>query len=267
MVKMKYILFAWALLMFSSCDLERELKMQDSEESAGYFLECYFRPGDLYNLTATRLSPASKPQLLDYSLVFQVYVQGDERVKLYNSFFKHPDRDFLYNYGSQVQAVRPREGLLKLEAIAPSGEIISGETIVPEQVQIDTAWVENGTIGYVFDLSGDMRQDYYIVCIMMKRQGELLKRLLNYYDYSKREVVVPIQHEVEIPISGENVDEFIIEIKRVTKENYNYQLALREIGNSNADNLTTPVMLKGNLKNALGIFTCYTEDHDVVMIK
>lgn len=258
---MRYVYIIWILFLLSACKLGRELDIQPSDESAGYFLECYFRPGDLYNLTATRLAPISEPQLLDYSLEFQIHVIGDERIKLYNSLFSHPEKDLIYNYGSQIAAERPRSGILKLEAITPTGEVVSGETIVPEQVEIYSACFDGNLLSYRLDLVGDPVQDFYITIVtVVGKEGSVLKRNLNYYDYSvyREEKEVSIQADMPNTILSD-IDRIVINVKRVSKENYNYQLALREIMSANSDNLTMPVMLQGNLTNALGIFTCYTE--------
>ena len=258
---MRYVYVIWMFFLFSACELGRELDIQSSDESAGYFLECYFRPGDLYNLTATKLAPISEPQLLDYSLEFQVHVIGDEKIKLYHSLFSHPDKDLIYNYGSQKVAERPRNGIIKLEAVTPTGEVITGETIVPEQITIHSASVEANRLCYDFELVGDKGQDYYIATVMAKGGNEnILIRYLNYYDYKVSNIdgMARIQVDLQNSVMSE-VNKIIINLKRVSKENYEYQLALREIMNSNSDNLTMPVMLQGNLTSALGIFTCYTE--------
>ena len=258
---MRYFYVIWMLFLFSACELGRELDMQPSDESAGYFLECYFRPGDLYNLTATRLAPISEPQLLDYSLEFQIYVIGDERIKLYHSLFSHSGKELIYNYGSQEVAGRSRSGVLKLEATTPTGEIVSGETIVPEQVSIHSVLLKDNHLYYSYELVGDKVQDSYIATVIVAdKNGVMLKRYLNYYDYNIDEVekTVSVQLDIQESVTPD-IDKITINLKRVSKENYKYQLALREIMNANSDNLTMPVMLQGNLANALGIFTCYTE--------
>ncbi|MCD7936692.1 MAG: DUF4249 domain-containing protein [Tannerellaceae bacterium] len=256
---MKNIVALLGLIVLLGCELGGPMDIQDMGDSGGYFLECYCVPGDRYNLTATYLAPIAEPQVLDYSLEFDIYIQGDEKINMAHSFFVHPEKNFVYNYASPRIVEIPERGFLELYAISPTGETIYGRTEVPDQIVIEEVWMETDQLYYSFVLSEQSTFDYYVTSVFFISEGKVQKRRQEFNDFSQYSGNKRITLSVDVYTEAENLDEIRVELKRMTKDNYTYQLAIKELTNANDDSLTSPVMLPGNLTNALGIFTCYTE--------
>jgi len=229
-------------------------------EGGGYFLECYCVPGDRFNLTATLLSPIAEPQLLDYSLEFDMYIQSDEQIKMYQSLYVHPDKNFVYNYASPQVVESPQRGYLELYAVSPAGDDIYARTEFPDQVRIHEVRIEEDELFYTFERSEHAFFDYYIVSAFFMREGEKVQSLVRFHDLSQQPEAGKVTFSLEISEKLKGYERVRVELKRVTQENYRYQLAIKELINVNDDNLTAPAMLPGNITNALGIFTAYTED-------
>ncbi|MCD8080030.1 MAG: DUF4249 domain-containing protein [Bacteroides sp.] len=88
-----------------------------------------------------------------------------------------------------------------------------------------------------------------------------MKKATRFHDLSQAALTAEKNtFSVEIPEPVEDWKEIRMHLKRVTRENYIYQLAVKELANVNDDNLTSPILLPGNITNSLGIFTGYTED-------
>lgn len=58
-----------------------------------------------------------------------------------------------------------------------------------------------------------------------------------------------------------------VELKRLTREGYLYQLSVKEAQAANRDPLIPPTPLHGNIRGALGIFTSYTCDRRVLRLR
>lgn len=248
-------------MTFMGCELGGRLDIQDMGDSGGYFLECYCIPGDRFHLTATLLSPISEPQLLDYSLEFDIYIQGDEQIKLYQSLYIHPDKSFIYNYASPQVVAPPACGYFELFVTGPGGEEIYARTAFPDQVYLDTVRIDKKQVSYTFAGSEHTAFNYYIASVFFFGEDEQMKKATRFHDLSQAALTAEKNtFSVEIPEPVEDWKELRVHLKRVTRENYIYQLAVKELANVNDDNLTSPILLPGNITNSLGIFTGYTED-------
>lgn len=254
---MKWIIFVCFGVLLTACKLGEDLEVQDMGDSPGYFVECYCRPGEMYELTATYIAPIAKDQVLDYSLEFDVYVVAEERIKLFQSLFSKPDSKFIYNYATNRRLSRELTDTIFLEIVSPGGEKISGWTEIPDEVKIDTVMISGSSISTSFYTSSDVRQNYFILTTQIMIGGKVKDRSVYYLGNYTGEQMIEKKQKIEIL---QEADRVVVNLKRVTETCYKYQLSLHQSGSSNQDNITSPVPLMGNLAGAMGIFTCYTED-------
>lgn len=251
----KILLIAYTSICLLSCGLDQELDMQDMGHSPGYFVECYCVPGEMFNLTATRIAPINEDQYLDYSIEFNVHITTDERFKLYHSLFHEPGTKFIYNYASNRKLTHDASDSVLLEITAPDSTRITASTAIPENVAIDTAGFSGNNFYINFTSSPDPAQNYYILRADFMRKGEIIYQNLSFHEglTGKETVTHAFSLENITP-----VDSVVTELKRMTRDGYRYQLSLKDAIDANKDNITSPTPLAGNITGALGIFTCYT---------
>lgn len=244
-------------LSVTSCELGKELDIQDMGKSPGYFVECYCEPDEMLNLTATRLAPIAEDQLLDYSLEFQTYIVAGERFKLYHSLFMKPGTQFIYNYASDHRLTREDADMLYLDMCAPDGTKISGQTTIPDNVRLDSASIIGDQVYTCFTTSLDISRNYFILMIQAFEEGKARKRDIYFMQDLNAGVKVENRHSF---LTSETMDSVVITLKRLTREGFRYQLSIKDAEDANRDNLVTPAPLAGNLNGAIGIFTCFTKD-------
>lgn len=253
----KLIIMIVGGLMFVSCELGQELDIQDMGESSGYFIECYCEPGEMFNLTATRLAPIAEDQLLDYSLKFETYIIAGERFKLYHSLFMKPDSRFIYNYASNRRLSREDADTLYLDMLAPDGTFISGETGIPEDIRFDSVRITGEQIYTCFTTSSDVSCNYFILQIQAfegkKPEGRKVYYMQDLSAGSK------VESRQDFTLS-EKTDSVVVTLKRFTKEGFQYQLSVKDAEDANKGSLVAPAPLVGNLEGAIGVFTCFTKD-------
>ncbi|MBU2915947.1 DUF4249 family protein [Reichenbachiella agariperforans] len=254
----------WVVLVFMcwACDFNRELETPYIEPHDQYFVECYMRPDELYNLTATEVSPIFEEYILDYSLDFDVYIIDQDTVELRQSLFVEPETGYIYNYGSGRRLPENIAGVSML-VISPTRDTIRAYSRVPEQILLDTAFLIHNQVNISFYTSEDSEDNYYIYYLnydVLNHSGAQIKKsevaYLDFHDYSERVLK-------QSSLSGDSLDyadEVQVTLMRVTRENFLYQRSLQDAKNASKDNVTYPAPLEGNIENGVGIFTCYTED-------
>lgn len=246
-----------ACYLLVSCKLGEELDMQDMGEAPGYFVECYCEPGEMFNLTATRLAPIVQDQLLDYSLEFETHITADERFKLYHSLFIKPETQFVYNYASNRRLSRENTNILYLEMLAPDGTAISGQTAIPDDIRFDSVSISGNQVYTRFTTPADISQNYFILQIRPFEGNKMAHRIIHYMQKldANRQIINQEMFEM-----SDKTDSVVITLKRFTEEGFQYQLSIKYAEDANRDNLVSPAPLTGNLKGAIGVFTCFTEE-------
>ena len=246
----------------SSCELDQQLDAQDMGDSPGYFIECYCVPGEMFNLTATRIAPINQDQYLDYSIEFDIHITTTERFKLYHSLFHEPGTKFIYNYASNQRLDRNNTDSIQLEVTAPDGSRILASTTIPEPIKIDTTLFSGNTFKISFTTSPDPLQNFYILRAGFMKNGELKYQNISYHDNISGQETLTHSFSLKDVLPADSV---LIDLKRMTQAGYRYQLSLREASDANTDNITSPTPLTGNISGALGIFTCYSTDRRTVI--
>ncbi len=247
-------------VVWSGCD--ESLSTTSPSQSPGSFVECYMRPGELYNLTATQIQPIFEDYILDYSYDFKVYITDVSTHQLTKSLFVEPGTGYIYNYGSPARLDAAFE-LVSLLVITPSRDTLRAQTTIPEQVSFESFTYLDNKISAAFYTSDQTNQNYYIVIVNYdttdEEQNIVLKFDIKYLELG--DSAQPELHEVtfenDLYANSQNLK---LTLMRVTEENYNYQISLEDAKSSGSDNITFPSPLAGNIQNGIGIFTAYTED-------
>lgn len=254
------LLWIFMLLILFSC--EEGLDIESPNANPGYFVECYMRPGELYNLTATQIQPIFEDYILDYSYDFDAYVIDEDTNRMYQSLFVEPETGFIYNFGSP-ERLYPELEEVKMLVISPNQDTLTASTTIPEQVSLESAIYSDNMISLSFYSSTSVNQNFYIAIVnyteLDKEEKEIMAFDIKYLEFADTEsqVLQKIEFENSLYSSSEDLK---LTLMRVTEENYNYQISLEDAKSAGTDNITFPAPLAGNIENGIGIFTAYTED-------
>ncbi len=242
-----------------SCQPENTLDINEISDPPEYFVECFCKPGDLYQLTATRVTRMSDDFIWDLSIPFKTYITDSTSHKLSQGLFYDAYSHFVYNYSSPLKVPVDFNDSLYLKIISPSGDTISGKTHVVSQIKISNYNLKNNNIELSFNIDPSADKRHYVINIENWQQGEIInseKLFSNFSTSYKESETVNITNSTNI----HELDSIRIKVFHVTGENYDYQISLNDAIKSNENNITQPSPLKGNLNGSLGIFTYYTED-------
>lgn len=255
--------YIWSLILICiSCMPEENLPIQDMGKTPGYFVECFCKPGEIFALSAMNIVPVSEELKMDFSSNMDITIRANQKISLSYSLFTLPGSSFVYNYGSNERMKKDADTLY-LDITTGNNEKITGQTPIPEDVSIDSYSLGDNKITIRFYSSRNSSQNYYIITASLSDNNSVFEQKAFFGDYS--------QHKggrlIEKSIKTDNLQEadwINLNLKRITKANYDYQISLSGANSANQSSITTPVPLKGNLKGAIGIFTCYTEDNRII---
>lgn len=257
MTKM-YLVAIGLFLLISACVDDQELDFSSLKGDPGYFVECYLKPGDVYKLSATKIQPIYEDYILDYSLEFLVSV---DTICLVQGLYKEASSGYIFNYGHAFRFTPLLQKTVSLLVISPDNDTITSTSTIPDDVTIEGVQLMDKKLSFSFNTSSDGRHNYYITSIATHLQDTTETESL-FLDYGHINAVQTEEFEYEL--KTDDYDQVEIHLKRVTRENFDYQISLWNANKANNDNLTFPSPLEGNLRNAMGIFTCYTEDSKVL---
>lgn len=254
---MKHLIFLFILLsaFLFSCIENKELSFNGLHTEPGYFVECYLIPGEDYRLSATKLQPLHEDYILDYSLEFDVKI---DTLSLKQGLFKQNGTYYLYNYGHPYRFIPRNQTLAKLHVITPDNDTITASTTIPEQVHICNALLQNNEVKFDFVLSAESWHNFYMININAQHTDTLIRKN-RFLDYSDKNFEDTVSFKYDVVPNG-NLEKLKVVLRRMTQANYEYQISMQNAKDANRDNLVLPSPLAGNLKNATGIFTCFTCD-------
>ncbi|MEG1736707.1 MAG: DUF4249 family protein [Odoribacter sp.] len=253
------LLFFIVVLFFSSCMPEENLPIRDVGEAPEYFIECYCKAGAIFSLSATTVLPVSKDLKVDFSKKMDVTIFAGKDIELLHSLYTLPGSDFIYNYGSKECFDSAGLDSLSLFIMTADGKRISSSTFIPSPVSIHDCRLENKEVCVSFYTSELPEENYYIYVVEAMSRDIIVSQEVCYLDDSDVSSSRLIEKRLILP-NIQQADQVVVNLKRITKANYEYQISLSVANSANQSSITTPVPLKGNLSGALGIFTCYTED-------
>ncbi|MCW3805607.1 DUF4249 family protein [Plebeiibacterium marinum] len=254
---MKKILYLIICLMIVGygCIEEQILPYNNLKMDAGYFVECYLEPNNLYKLTATKLQPLNEDYILDYSHSFDAFI---DNIELYHSLYSDTESGYIYNYGSYLRFV-PKKDKVYLTLISEDQDTIKGETTVPEDIKINNFKSSDGGVQFDFLLSPNKLHNFFMVSID-SYDSDSVYRIVKLLDYSGEEELDTIFFDYSFKDDKGRTEYLDVVLRRLTQDNFKYQQSIENAKDANNDNLILPSPLAGNLKNAIGIFTCYTSD-------
>ena len=254
---MKRIIYIYILIfaLLYSCVENRELSFNGLHTEPGYFVECYLIPGEAYRLSATKLQPLYEDYILDYSLEFDVKI---DTLNLKHGLFKQNDTYYHYNYGHPSHFRPKRAALTHLHVCTPDNDTITASTTIPEQVHLFNTQFQNNEIKFDFILSAESWHNYYMININAQHIDTLVRKN-RFLDYSDIDFEDTVSFKYNFIANGD-LKKLKVVLRRVTRANYDYQISMQNAKDANRDNLVLPSPLAGNLKNATGIFTCFTCD-------
>lgn len=124
----KRLTILWAALLAAGCHKGYDLDLRRMGADAGYFVECYCVPDELFCLTATRIAPIDQDQYLDYSLEFETWITAGEEFRLLHSLYH--DGSYIYNYASSRRFDPAAADSVRLRMTAPDGTLIAASTAI-----------------------------------------------------------------------------------------------------------------------------------------
>ncbi|SMO52253.1 protein of unknown function [Saccharicrinis carchari] len=254
---MKRIIYLSILLaiLLPACVENRELSFNGLHTEPGYFIECYLIPGDIYRLSATKLQPLYEDYILDYSLELKVKI---DTLLLEHGLYKQEHTQYLYNYTHPYHFMPAQNALIELMLITLENDTVLASTTVPAKVNILNPRKDNNEISFDFTLSPQSIHNYYMLNISLQ-QADTVYRKNRFLDYGHLNTKDTVTFSYDISHYGDS-EKISVVLRRITKANYDYQISLQNAKDANRDNLVLPSPLAGNLKNATGIFTCFTCD-------
>lgn len=261
LIRRFYLLFSSILLV--SCMPEEDLPLRNVGEAPEYFIECYCKPGKTFSLSATTVLPVSENLEIDFSAEMNVIIRARQDIKLYHTLFTLPGSEFIYNYGTTERFESIGLDSLYLFITTDKGKIIQGVTAIPSPVYIYDYSFQDNKATIHFYASAHPSENYYIYSAEIIRNDSVFHKEMCYLNYESFSSENLLEKTLSLP-ETEPTDQIILSLKRLTRENYDYQISLNAANTANQSSITTPVPLQGNLQGALGIFTCYTE-HNITL--
>lgn len=258
---MKNRLYIFLLtILAAACMPEEDLPIRNVGEVPEYFIECYCTPGLPFALAATNIIPVAGELKIDYLRPVSVTVHAGRDLKLEYRIFSLPGSGFIYNYGSDEYLDPSGLDSLFLTVCTEDGLRITGATAIPAPVRIYDYTLKDNEANIRFYPSSRPGENYYIYSVEIFNRDTLTEQAVSYMDYSDLPASAGLQNKSLMIPGLQKSDKIILTLKRITKANYDYQISLNAANTANQSSITTPVPLKGNLRHALGIFTCFTSD-------
>ena len=228
----KRLTILWAALLAAGCHKGYDLDLRRMGADAGYFVECYCVPDELFCLTATRIAPIDQDQYLDYSLEFETWITAGEEFRLLHSLYH--DGSYIYNYASSRRFDPAAADSVRLRMTAPDGTLIAASTAIPPQAELDDVRIEAGRLTAAYrpeanEAEGRSPERCFILSVTGWGDGGRVlsdDRLFREYTESG-----PVSQHYDIPSEarlGAPLDSVAVELKRLTREGYLYQLSVKE---------------------------------------
>ena len=247
-------------LLFASCLTEEELSMKNMGEVSDYFIECYCRPGTPFSLTISKVIPISQLIKPDFSILMDISITAGTPVTL---SLVRPT--YINNYGTKEVFRAYGIDSLYLNITTPEQKKITAKTMIPSDITINEATIEQHTATIHFQTSRDAAENYYIYTLQLIQADTLLKREVSYLDC----ITIPntsTRHAIT-SFQMKEAEYVVFSLKRITRECYNYQISLNEANSTQQGSITSPIPLNGNINGSLGIFTCYTQAFRAFQLK
>lgn len=264
-INTRFFIGLFFISVFSSCMPEEDLPLRKTGEVTDYFIECYCQPGKNITLSASQVTSITDKIKYNPPPEMHVSVDAGEKIKLYYVSDTPNENEAFCNYLSIDEMNDNQQDTLYLNITTSTKKNITAKTTVPESISIFSYDLSNNNATISFYSSRKKEQNYYIYAVEIVKGSSIIEKSVAYIDYSRYHSENLVEKSIE-NLSLGVAETVVLTLKRITKENYDYQISLNGASSAIQGSITNPIPLKGNLSGALGIFTCYTEDRKVIVL-
>jgi Domain of unknown function (DUF4249) len=278
---MKYIQLLLIAMIFSNCDLTREIDIDLPQYDTQPVVECYLEPGKPFRLLLTRSYGFFAPLGLDSNFIEETLFQGatvkisynGQTVNLANQFAFDPSPFKLYNYSSNVVVPQGDNIEYQLEIILEDGTNIIGRTRMIPRVPIDSVVVQFNpanqgfarTLLYATD-PDTLGNNYRRMLHMAPTLDSLADQdfITNDRFNTTRKILFGQGYDNEI---GDTV---INTLFHIDQQYYDYYESVQLAIAGSFNPFAQPSPIKSNVSgtaNPMGIFTVYRLERDTVIIE
>jgi hypothetical protein len=255
------------MILFSSCDLEKEVELNLPEYERELVVECWLEPGKPYRLSLTEsvgyFDSISLPIISD-ATVYIVH-QGDT---VYLLPIPSLDEGRLFNYTALETVPADYSSDFLLFVSDPQGRTVTGRTQILPPVPIDTLEYEfndkDSALVRCKFRDNVQADDFYLFTL---HENSLSKR---------RELAFEITDRVAAP-NGDMLlstlyfrqrgDTAIVTLYHVTQEVFDYIQSGESAEDANGNPFAPPTAVYSNVQGGIGIFAGLPYDRDSVIIQ
>lgn len=264
-MRIRFSIGLFLICTFFSCMPEEDLPLRDTGKVKDYFIECYCEQGKNITLTASRVMSLTDKIKYDSPPEMDIAIHAGKKMKLYYVADVPYENGVVYNYLSIDALKYEKQDTLYLNITTNSKQNITAKTTVPEPISIFSYDFSDNKASISFYTSRKREQNYYIYAIEIVNGNNITEKKVAYMDYSRYHSGNLVERSIE-NLLLQSAEKVVLTLKRITKENYDYQISLHGASSAIQGSITNPIPLEGNLSGALGIFTCYSEDRKIIVL-
>jgi len=271
-----YVLFVSGLV--AACGLTQEIEIELPEYDNQLMVESYLIPGEPFSLLLTQSFsyfdpiPTDGAEYLDQLLVSdaEVFIKYDDKeVKLENNFLFNPFTTKFFNYSANFTVPEDYTSTFELEIRTKEGEIITGETIIPPPVPIDSVVIqfsETDTLARALTYWTDdpMQANFYRRLYATGNRDSLeIDFILDDNIVDNETIVTGTAYDLAVG------DTIFNTIYHTTEDYFIFMNSILNAEAANGNPFGQPSSILSNVEgegNPLGIFTGLTSDEKITII-
>lgn len=251
--------------LYSCTNLEKEIDLALPEYENKLVVECYLEPGQPYRLLLTEsLSYFEDPNnpFVDNAMVIISHNGTPDTLK--NDFLLDVAKNKTYNYTSPALVPFDYTGEFTLEIRDRKGRYVTGRTIIPVPVKIDTIKFEYNEDSLAFPLTTfhDDLSTTNFYRYQVTRDSYLGDELIDFILDDK------LNTSSEISLGSayklESNAYIIVTLYHITEDYYDFLESAGSAIDANGNPFGQPATIKSNVKGGLGIFTGLSFDRKIL---
>ncbi|MEM1327840.1 MAG: DUF4249 domain-containing protein [Bacteroidota bacterium] len=275
-----YIVYIVGILFaFSACNLTQEIEIELPEYDQQIMVESYLTPGQPFTLLLSRSFSYFDPFPTDIQAYLdELFVDGaqvtirydDKAVELTNELSFNPLTGKLFNYSAGILVPELYETPFELEVITADGERITGTTLIPQPVPIDSVVIEFDNtdtlaraLTYWMDAPSEVNF-YRRIFAQGTRDSVDFEFLLNDELTDNGQLVVGTNYDFAIG------DTIFNTIYHITEDYFDFYNSVDIAEDANGNPFAQPSTILSNVEGEnrpLGIFTGLTFDEERTIIE
>jgi hypothetical protein len=267
-----------ALFSFSACNLTQEIEIELPEYDQQIMVESYLIPGQPFTLLLSRSFSYFDPFPTDIQAYLdELFVDGaqitiryeDKAVELTNGLTLNPFTGKLFNYSAGIVVPELYDTPFELEVITADGERITGSTLIPRPIPIDSVVIEfNDTDTLARALTywtDDLNMDNYFRRLLAEGTRDSLELDFVFDDSF---------NDTEVFVTGTGYDFAIGDtifnsVYHITEDYFTFANSIANADAANGNPFAQPSTILSNVEGdnrPLGIFTGMTFDEEMTVI-